>query len=389
MGAHPSAPSRLRGTGHQDDLRLTDYLAHHPETLGEPTETTGTLPFLLKVLAIDTPLSIQAHPTRDQAQEGFVAEESAGLALQAAERNYVDANHKPELVVALTGFSALCGFRPVHAALADVGTVRDLILAQAEDDDRSLSNALEALTLCLLREDLGAALSTALYQAAPELSRAATILAETDLRAHGLSAQLSDIVTRITSAFPGDPGVFVALMLNRVELEPGQALFMPAGNLHAYLHGVGLEVMANSDNVLRGGLTSKHVDVPELLRITDTAVLPKPSFEPETRSAHQTTYAPDVEEFELHRIDLPTSGLRHESQHPGPSIALCTAGTVHAETASHVRPTTETARQQTLTLSPGESVFIPAGEPAVFAGHSAQLFIAAAPQVSRGGEASS
>ncbi|MBB3666478.1 mannose-6-phosphate isomerase, class I [Garicola koreensis] len=371
MGSHAKAPSQLvEGSGELP--RLDTHLSEHPQQLGTWQHSGTTLPFLLKILAVATPLSIQVHPSREQARSGFAAEERRGTDLKAPQRNYVDTNHKPELIVALTRFSALCGFRDPRQTLRDLTALQEIVAAQVTSDDDETVQAVQTLSRHLQNGETRAALRASLQDCAEELGHAAKLLAATDLRAHqaSLAPQSLDTVERITATFPGDPGLFVALMLNRRDLEPGQALFLPSGSLHAYLGGVGVEIMANSDNVLRGGLTSKHVDVPELLRVAASDVVEQQLLEPDASTPHQHIYHTPAEEFSLRRIDFPDSGLHHEVRDSGPAIAVCTAGTV-------------TAGQ--MLLSAGESVFIPAGEPTDFSGAAAQLFIATAPSATSAG----
>ena len=365
MGAHPNAPSEIvEDSGAQ--LPLDVHLNKHPQQLGSWQRSGGTLPFLLKILAVAAPLSIQVHPDREQARSGFAAEEARGLDAQASERNYVDANHKPELIVALTKFSALCGFRDPRDTLTDLTELKRIIAEQGPSGNCGTNHGLDTLSRHLQNGDIHAALQTALHDCAGELSEAAKQVAASDLRAQhtSLTVQSLDTVERIAEAFPRDPGLFVALMLNRRDLEPGQALFLPSGNLHAYLGGVGVEVMANSDNVLRGGLTSKHVDVPELLRVAECSVVDLPLLQPSTPLPHHRLYTAAAEEFALRRIDFVDSGLSHHMCDPAPAIAVCTAGTV---TAGEI------------TLGAGESMFIPAAAPTEFTGAAAQLFIATVP----------
>lgn len=363
MGAHPKAPSQVV-TGAKEPVRLDDHLNQHPEQLGSGGPGQR-LPFLLKILAVATPLSIQAHPSRDQAAAGFAAEEAAGIDLDAEHRNYVDGNHKPELVVALTDFTALCGFRDPQQTLADLSAVRTVIARQVDSAGAEMITAVQALSAAVGLSDFRAALQAALQDHRESLSRAAGLLAEADLRSaeSELSSKTVDTIDRITGHFPADPGLFVALMLNRVDLSPGAALFLPSGSLHAYLGGVGVEVMANSDNVLRGGLTAKHVDVAELVRIASTEVLSLPLLEPDSNGVHHT-YRPPAEEFLLYRIEFPPTGLSHQVSEPEPVVAVCTSGSVTAGSS---------------TLAAGDSVFIPAGESAEFSATDAQLFIATVP----------
>ncbi len=244
MGAHPKAPSRLE-TGES----LIDYIQRRPsELLGGSREQ---LPFLFKVLAADAPLSIQCHPNKAQAEAGFARENAAGIPLGAAHRNYRDDNHKPELIVALEPFWALKGFRApgeVAALLRTAGIASLGAEAHALESSGDLRAFFSEL-LALTPERTKAALS--------ELSLGRQALPESEAR------WAAELLTR----YPSDQGCLSVLVLNLVELAAGEALYLGAGELHAYLRGTGLEIMANSDNVLRGGLTPKHMDSQELLRV--------------------------------------------------------------------------------------------------------------------------
>ncbi|MEE1829925.1 mannose-6-phosphate isomerase, class I [Streptomyces sp. SP17KL33] len=330
MGAHPGAPSRT-GRG-----PLTEVIDEAPEReLGSRTvEKFGPrLPFLLKLLAAGAPLSLQVHPDLEQARKGYEDEERRGVPIDAGHRNYKDANHKPELICALTEFDGLCGFRePLRAAellaALDVDSLKpyvDLLHAHPEE--------------AALREVLTAVLGADPEEMAHTVTEAAAACA----RLGGDHAPYADIAHH----YPGDPGVIAAMLLNHVRLQPGEALFLGAGIPHAYLNGLGVEIMANSDNVLRCGLTPKHVDVPELLRIvrfeaTDPGVL-RPEASPDGEEVYETP----IDEFRLSRFVLPESAAPHDLTRATPQILLCTAGTVRA--GEH-------------TLAPGESVFVPADE---------------------------
>jgi mannose-6-phosphate isomerase len=336
MGAHPGAPSRTaRGT-------LVEVIEADPEReLGARAVARfgPRLPFLLKILAAGAPLSLQVHPNLEQAKEGYADEERRGVPVDAPHRNYKDANHKPELICALTEFDGLCGFRaPVQAAeLLDglgVDSLKpyvDLLHAHPED--------------AALREVL-----TAILSADPE--EMAHTVAEATAACTRLGGAY-DPYADIAHHYPGDPGVIAAMLLNHVRLQPGEALFLGAGIPHAYLSGLGVEIMANSDNVLRCGLTPKHVDVPELLRIvrfepSDPGVL-RPEASPEGEEVYETP----IDEFRLSRYVLPEGGATHDLTRDTPQILLCTAGTVRA--GAHE-------------LRPGRSVFVPAGEQAEISG---------------------
>jgi mannose-6-phosphate isomerase len=231
-GTHPAGPTYAT-TPAGDRIMLADL--------------TGGLDFLVKVLTVDQPLSLQVHPTTAQAEEGFAAEQARGVPVDAPERAYRDANGKPEVLVAVTDFTARCGFRAPENIIGELVTCGPGGQALAEE----LSRRGSAATVGWLLTDR------------PEL----------DID--------HPLVHRLNGAYPGDPGAAVALLLEPVDLAPGEAVFLAPGQLHMYLQGVGLEVMGASDNVVRGGLTPKHVDVAELLRIVDPAPRPPTRYRPD------------------------------------------------------------------------------------------------------------
>ncbi|HEY1530174.1 MAG TPA: mannose-6-phosphate isomerase, class I [Galbitalea sp.] len=320
LGTHPVSPSII-----------TDG---DTSAVGEPLSQRTTLPFLLKVLAADSPLSLQAHPNTAQAEAGFDRENRAGIALDNPNRNYRDARHKPELIYALSAeFAALCGFRPVAATrelLAALGpdAAVDGLLGRLADDS-SLRPVFEWL---LTRGD-----------GVPEL-----VARVVDLAARRSEPEF-EMVGTLAEGYPGDPGIVLALLLNRVVLDPGQALYLPAGNIHAYLRGVGIELMASSDNVLRGGLTPKHVDVPELLAILDFSPLPIPMLPPTTPSPGVQLFRPDVPDFELAVVQPEASTARFAPA--GEAIVLCIDG--DCEVAGSV---------SSRSLRRGESAYVTADE---------------------------
>ncbi len=201
----------------------------------------------MKILAAAAPLSLQAHPTEEQAAEGFAREEAAGIPIDAPHRIYRDPHAKPEILCALTRFEALCGFREPDEAARDI----------------------EALDVDALRPLVVHLAAGALESAVRWLLEQPDDVAATIVRDVARSSSLADWARRIAAAHPDDIGVVTALLLQRVDLEPGQAMYLDAGTLHAYLHGTGIELMTSSDNVVRGGLTTKHVDRTELLRVLD------------------------------------------------------------------------------------------------------------------------
>jgi mannose-6-phosphate isomerase len=322
MGAHPVAPSRT-----SDGRTLIERIDSAPSTeLGEDTVRAfgPRLPFLLKVLAAEQPLSLQAHPSIAQAEEGFDREERAGVPRNAPNRNYRDRNHKPELICALTPFTALCGFRAIEQTRALFEQLAVPELAERSADLRATFEWLMTL------------------ERAPREALVARVVASCEHVQDAAFAQERAWALRIARLYPGDAGVIGALLLNLIDLRPGEAIYLPAGNLHAYLRGVGVEVMASSDNVLRGGLTPKHVDVAELLRILDFRSGPVSILTP-TRVGALDVWRTPAREFELSRATGDAS-LDVRS----PLIALCIAGTVSL-----------TDDSGTENLGRGESVFVP------------------------------
>ncbi|MFE6178706.1 mannose-6-phosphate isomerase, class I [Streptomyces sp. NPDC056464] len=336
MGAHPGAPSLTeRGT-------LVEAIEADPEReLGAAAVAKfgPHLPFLLKILAAGAPLSLQVHPNLEQAKEGYADEERRHIPVDAGHRNYKDANHKPELICALTEFEGLCGFRaPVEAADAldglGVDSLKpyvDLLHAHPEE--------------AALREVLTAILSADPDEMAHTVAEAAAACS----RLGGAYTPYADIAHH----FPGDPGVIAAMLLNYVRLQPGEALFLGAGIPHAYLSGLGVEIMANSDNVLRCGLTPKHVDVPELLRVVRFEAGDAGVLRPEAAPDGEEVYETPIDEFRLSRYVLPEGTTAHDLTRATPQILLCTAGSVRV--GEHE-------------LTPGRSVFVAAGEKAEVSG---------------------
>jgi mannose-6-phosphate isomerase len=337
MGAHPDAPSRLA-----DGTPLDAAIAAAPDELLGPAvrERFGTrLPFLMKVLAADTPLSLQAHPTPAQAEAGFAAEEAAGIPKDDPTRTFKDPFHKPEVLLAITPVEALCGFRPVEESLhclakLQLAELKPTIAALARGGLRTAIPQLIALST-KRRESLVSAVA----------ERAASYVAAHDpefINTYRWAAQLA-------GTYPGDPGVVISLMCNHLRLAPGEAVFLPAGNLHAYLCGAGIEVMASSDNVLRGGLTSKHIDLAALIEVLDFTDGKVPVLHP-VLGPGGLRYPVPVDDFDLTRVELGRdAGLLST---PGPQLVLCAEGTAVLGSAG-----TE------LVLERGRSAFVPAGAP--------------------------
>ncbi|MFF6823538.1 mannose-6-phosphate isomerase, class I [Streptomyces longwoodensis] len=357
MGAHPAGPSGLTRDGRRTTLQ--DVVAADPEReLGAPCARRfgGRLPFLLKILAADRPLSIQVHPDRRHARSGFAAQSAA-----PGRQLYADDWPKPELLYALTPFEVLAGFRgraeavEVYDGLGvpALGPVVDVL--RAGDADDALREALR--TVLDRPSDDRRSLVSAVVAASARLGGSP-----------GPYAAAYAAVAGMARHHPGDPGLVASLLLRHQVLEAGTALFMPAGGLHAYVRGVGVELLANSDNVLRAGLTGKEVDVPELLRITDpgarvAVVAPRPLGGPGRTHAYDCP----VEEFALHRTAL-GAAPRPVVPAAGPRIVLCLDGT-----AQLGKPDGEE-----VSLRSGASCFLPATDEEVTARGDGTLFVASA-----------
>ncbi|MFI6774917.1 mannose-6-phosphate isomerase, class I [Nocardia sp. NPDC050412] len=323
FGAHPADPAHVRLEN--STRSLLELVAEDPERELGPAapEFGGRLPFLLKVLAAEEPLSLQAHPSSAQAQTGFERENLARVPLDSPMRNYRDENHKPELVVALDRFEALAGFRDPRRTVEllralDVPGLRSYADLLAAQPDSAGLRTLFTTWITLPQNVLGTLLPQVLDGCVRYLSEKGT----REFTAEARTA------LELAEAYPGDAGVLAALLLNRLTLEPGQGLFLAAGNLHAYLRGLGVEIMANSDNVLRGGLTPKHVDVPELLRVLDFEPIDLPVVLPEAVDDGSLRYRTPAPEFALRRFDLTTESGQVPLTSAGPGIMLCTAGRV-------------------------------------------------------------
>ncbi|MGA8330096.1 MAG: mannose-6-phosphate isomerase, class I [Mycobacterium sp.] len=351
LGANPGDPAYLERP--DGEVSLLQAVVADPEGQLGPAACArfgDALPFLVKVLAADEPLSLQAHPSAEQAAEGYLREERKGIPVSSPVRNYRDSSHKPELLVALHQFEALAGFRPVAKtiellralAVADLDPYIDLLNDQSDADGL---RALFTTWITAPQPDIDVLVSAVLDGAIQCVSSGAKEFAAE-----------AKTVLELGERYPGDAGVLAALLLNRITLGPGEGIFLAAGNLHAYLRGVALEVMANSDNVLRGGLTSKHVDVPELLRVLN--------FTPTTDSHLRAPTHPDglalvydtpTEEFAASVLTLGGDHVGHEvdapSRHDGPQILLCIEGS-----------TAVCGKSEKLTLTRGAAAWVAADD---------------------------
>ncbi|HLU28637.1 MAG TPA: mannose-6-phosphate isomerase, class I [Glycomyces sp.] len=349
FGAHPTAPSILA-----DGRPLDDAIASEPAPMlgRRALDRFGPrLPFLIKLLAADKPLSLQAHPNSRQAHSGYQRELRIGI--DAAFRNYVDGNHKPELIVALTDFRALCGFRDPLASADGIealgvpaleGLVRTL-----RDERAGLRRAVTDL-LGLGRDECREIIDQAVKAAGADESAG--------------GSEVAAVLVELARHYPDDPGVLVGMLLNRLALRPGEAVYMPAGNLHAYLKGLGVEIMAASDNVLRGGLTNKRVDVPELLRVLDFRAMDEPRAAAEDQGPVRDWPVP-IDDFSLRRVEVGAEERAFDVD--GPRICLCTGGSV-----------TVADDEGEVALDPGRAAFSAATAGAVRARGEGELFIASA-----------
>ena len=388
MGAHPSAPSGVGWT------TLDEVIAAAPERalgVGCAGRFGGRLPFLLKVLSAEKALSIQVHPSRAQARAGYAAENARGLAADDPARNYVDDWPKPELLYALTPFEVAAGLRTPSdaAALLRALEVDELAPLAAGLTDPGADPGADPGPP---GASLGTALAAVLEWPDPRplvasVAAACRRLAE----AGGPYADACAAVLRVAADRPGDIGVVALLLMRYAVLQPGQAVFMPAGGLHAYLRGTGIELLANSDNVVRSGLTSKHIDVPELLKLLDPSVA-VPVLSPRPLADGLATFDTPAPEFRLYLIDLPApaspgapapapappaspaspGAASPGAASPGPAIALPGTGPrilLCLDGACTLR----SEIGQELDLTRGDSCFIPFADAPVHATGQARL----------------
>ncbi|AYA07115.1 MULTISPECIES: mannose-6-phosphate isomerase [Rahnella] len=347
MGAHPKCSSQIENS-RGENLSLRDQIsAGLSAQLGEKVaKRFGELPFLFKVLCADQPLSIQVHPSKSAAEIGYAKENAAGIPLDAAERNYKDPNHKPELVYALTPFQAMNGFRELReivSLLQPVAGAHPLIASFLTSPDVDHLRTLFAGLLSLEGEDK---------------SRALDVLKSVLDEQQG---EPWDTIRSISEFYPDDSGLFSPLLLNVITLQPGEGMFLYAETPHAYLKGVSLEVMANSDNVLRAGLTPKYIDIPELL--ANLKFNARPASEllttPVVKGAELNFPIP-VEDFafSIHSLSAEPQTLEQDSA----AIVFCIEG-----------QSVLVKNNQTLVLNPGESCFLSATESPVTASGNGRI----------------
>jgi mannose-6-phosphate isomerase class I len=372
MGAHPDLPAEADADGKW--VPLDELIAASPDEILGPTvarEFEGRLPYLFKVLSAKAPLSIQAHPSEDAAREGFARENAAGVPLTAWDRNYRDDNHKPELIAAITDFYGLRGFRPlteIARVLREVPEFREL-MPGFEPEPECLRSLYERF-MSLPQAEVDSILD-------PLVRRFREAEARVPFTRDQPEYWLLKADREHSKDGHRERGLLSVYLLNLVHLQPGEAMYLPAGVLHAYLEGSGVEIMANSNNVLRGGLTPKHVDVPELLAILKfeggPAEILRPAIMP---NGGEWRYETPAREFELRRVEIDNrQPHRNSADHSAEIVILVVA-------QQDARVTAESG-SRSLQLRRGDVFLAPFGNPyTVKAGNPATLYKATVPTAS-------
>ena len=353
LGAHTSSPSLL-GSG-----TLVDHIGAAPSVLGRRSrEAFGEqLPYLMKLLSARHALSLQAHPSREQAIEGFARESRAGTPLDAPERTYKDSWPKPEVLIALDEFHSLAGFRDPHETaglFAGLGVGEQLSSVIGPLTERKGAAAMAEVFLDVLSLDddrnhlINETVAAAMHHRYDD----------------GAVGDFARTALELDAVFPADPGILAALLMNRLLLHPGEALFVPAGMMHAHLRGTGVEVMANSDNVVRGGLTNKHIDVSELVSVVDFNPWLPEVLQPVRTRPGVLKYATPCSEFEAWRmiLDRSTGPVRVPGRGSA-RILLAIDGACELDDGASV-----------LQLARGSAAFLSADEADVYASGTAELY---------------
>jgi mannose-6-phosphate isomerase len=413
FGAHPQAPSHVR---RPDGSETTLDRIIEADPVGTLGRGRARLPFLLKLLAADRPLSLQVHPNTEQARAGFARENERGVALDAPDRNYRDDSAKPELVLALSErFEALTGFRHLSESRVLFGELKGFAAGEDADVIATFTDRLgggssdnpvlpetttgaadvnadgdPGLLPAAERAERDAAAApgnplqdTVAWLLTGDRGEVARLIAAVSAAAGNAPEHTSfgrewELVRELAGAYPDDPGVVLSLLLNRVSLVQGQAMFLKAGSIHAYLSGLGVELMASSDNVLRGGLTGKHVDAAELLDVVRFEQEPAGIVTPDYPVQGVGVYRTDQDDFVLARIDLGDAGYTHGYRLAGPeqaaftltgpAIALALTGGVSVAGASG-----------TASLGRGDAVYISPDEGELLFSGSGTVVVATTP----------
>lgn len=375
MGAHDGDPSHL-----PDGMALNEAISADPDGMlgARVREMFGDrLPFLMKVLAAAEPLSLQVHPSSARAEIGFAQEEAAGVARDDGSRNYRDRWHKPEMLYALTRFEGMAGFRDVAMTSH---LLRQLQLPWSDEVAARLHGGSPFQTLRTLVSDILAMRGESLVSLLQSVAVAA-VAAEARghhseaVAAHPRNATRAGSIEReairvfalipgLVERYPSDPGVLVTLLLNHVVLAPGEAMYLNAGVIHAYTSGLGLEIMASSDNVLRAGLTTKHTDVAELLHVSSFNPIPGPRWDPTASDGGSVLLEPPVDEFNL-RVGLPAY---LDLPHAGPRLILALEG-----------QTTIATSEQRATLLRGQALFVPHSDGELTAAGAGKIAVGSVP----------
>jgi len=359
MGAHPKAPSKVKYKNRWVSLKA--LIEQHPqEMLGRRTaERFGnTLPYLFKVLAVAKPLSIQAHPSSKQAKAGYQTENRLGIPLDSPQRNYRDSNHKPECICAMSKFHALCGFRKFS----------DMVALLTACCPHGMAAELKHLT----KNPDAAGLKKFYFELMRmDSARRRRVIDETLKNTNKLSEQrLRYWIELIAAEYPNDIAILSPLLLNLICLEPGQALFLPAGELHAYLDGFGIELMANSDNVLRGGLTEKHIDLQQLMDVVHFMPRKVKLLEAVTAGKNERILVNPSEEFVLSKIVVAARSTYQSPANRSIEILLCTDGRADIK---------DRGTGDVVEIKKGDSVVVPAALKRYSISGTADLYKAAVP----------
>lgn len=360
MGAHPKAPSFVNCDGQW--ISLIDLIDKSPrEILGDTVASTfnNRLPYLFKVLAAAKPLSIQAHPSLDQAKNGYEKENRLGISLDAPNRNYKDKNHKPECICALSSFWALYGFR----------APRDIIDMMVKNCPLGLAAELERLRKEPNSKGLKRFFTELMTMESRQRKEVVDEAAQNAIRLKDENPVFL-WMTRLANEYPFDIGILSPMLLNLIELKPGEAMFLPAGQLHAYLEGVGIELMANSDNVLRGGLTPKHIDIEELLKVLNFESLAVQIFKAEKKDENERVYECGADEFLLSVVSVSEGESYRSKEARNVEIILCTEGEACIQ---------DQWTEERINIKKGDSAIIPAALPAYTISGKAVIYKAAVP----------
>lgn len=355
LGAHPSSPSALG----RNRIALDKHLTQHPEELGEKALAVfgPQLSFLMKILSAEQPLSIQTHPSRSQAEDGFARQDAENIPLNSPRRIYRDPWPKPELIIALTEFHALSGFREPKQTMElfdGLGVADRLTSVIGPLAAREGSSALAEVFLDIL----------SLGEERQHLVDEVCAAAVNHRNNTGALGDFARTAIELDSFFPGEPGILAALLLNRITLKPGETLFMNPGQLHAYIKGTGIEVMGNSDNVIRGGLTKKHIDINELVQVVEFTSRTPEISRGVPMGPGLEIYRTPCKEFQTWRITPSSSSI---------ALPRTDSARILVTIGGAVRLMSNT---DTLDLASGESAYLPA-EKEIYVTGSGQVYMSA------------